>query len=348
MSIAAQNMVARDQDLVDKIGKLLAVAASTKNDEERDAFTARAMKLLSDNNLDMAAVEQGTSGAKAGKRTDEKHKGGFYKFQRALWADIADLNFCMYFSLRTWVPGRINRSVRQRYGSTEAARAAGEGGFEFQHRLVGRMVNVAGTLAMAKYLEEAIERKVRDRLPNQPALWYGPDMAIYREGIADEIRRKIRARRQEQLAEEQIKAGAAEEAEAAKRAGGASTGRAITLSSVKQSESDANYDFIHGDGASARKRAAAAVWRAEQAERRREEEAAYTKWAAENPEEVARQEKEERKRQKRRDAYIPKGRSYGSSKTDKYDSSEYWRGRDDGKSISIDLQVDDGPKGLLK
>lgn len=69
MPVSAQDMVARDQDLIDKIGKLLAVAASTRNDEERDAFTSRAMKLLSDNNLDMAAVESGTSSAKAASRT---------------------------------------------------------------------------------------------------------------------------------------------------------------------------------------------------------------------------------------------------------------------------------------
>jgi hypothetical protein len=346
MTATAQNMVARDQDLIDKIGKLLAVAASTTSDAERESFTNRAMALLAANNLDMAAVEQGTSGAKAAKRTDEKRKGGFYKFQRALWADVADLNFCMYFSLRTFIPGRINRSVRQRYGSTEAARLAGEGGYEFQHRLVGRTVNVAGTLAMTGYLEEAIERKVRARLPEQPKLWYSPEMAAYREGIADEIRRKIRKRRKQQLDEEQIKTAAAEEAEAEKYKAGNPTGRGITLSSVKQTESDANYDFIHGDGASAKKRAMLARARAEEAEARRLEEEAYTKWAAENPKEVARQAAEERRRQKQRDAYIPKGNT--RTKADKYDNAEYWLGREAGASISIDQQVDSGTKGFLK
>ncbi len=349
MSISEQNMVARDQDLIDKIGKLLAVAASTTNDAERDSFTARAMKLLSDNNLDMAAVEQGTSGAKAAKRTDEKRRGGYYAFQRALWADVADLNFCMYFNLRVWCPGRTSGYARKKYGSTAAARAAGKAGcFEFQHRLVGRTVNVAGTLAMTGYLEQAIERKVQARLPDQPQLWLSPEMKTYREGIADTIRRKIRDRREEQLAEEQLKAAAAEEAEAEKYKAGNPTGRGITLSSVKQTESDANYDFIHGDGASAKRRARIAAARAQEAEDRRIAEEAYTKWAAENPEELARQEAAERKRQKARDAYIPRGRSYGTTKKDKYNNAEYWRGREDGKSISIDPQVEGGPKGLLK
>lgn len=351
MPATDQNMVARDQDLIDKIGKLLAVAASTRNDEERDAFTARAMKLLSDNNLDMAAVESGTSGAKAAKRTDERRRGGYYEFQRSLWHAVADLNFCMYFNLRVFCPGRTSGYVRKKYGNMDAVRAAGKDGcFEFQHRLVGRTVNVAGTLAMVTYLEQAIERKVQDRLPGQPKLWLSPEMTIYREGIADEIRSKIRDRREEQLAEEQHKMAEAEEAEARAYEAGHSLGRSITLSSVKQTEADANYDFLHGDGASAKKRAEDAAYRAKAAERRRRDEEAYTAWAAANPEELARQEAEERKRQKRRDAYIPKGRArgYGSTKKDKYDNAEYWRGRDDGKSISIDQQVGGGAKGLLK
>jgi hypothetical protein len=334
--------IARDQDLIDKIGKLLAVAASTTNDAERDAFTNRAMALLAANNLDMAAVEQGTSGAKAAKRSDEKRKGGFFKFQRDLWASVADLNFCMYFSLRTYIPGRINRSKAQRYGGVKAAREAGEGGFEFQHRLVGRTVNVAGTLAMAGYLEEAIERKVRARLPDQPKLWYSPEMAAFREGIADEIRCKIRDRRAEQIAEEERKAAEAEEKAAQSYAGNNPLGTAITLSSVKQTERDANVDFIYGEGTSAKW----AAQRAARAAERAAAEAEYTAWAAANPEEVARQAAAERKKQKARDAYIPKGRA-SSSKASKYDNGEYWRGREAGKSISIDPQVEGGPKGLL-
>lgn len=198
--------VERDEKLIDQIGKLLAVAASTKNPDEKQAFEAKAMALIAQNNLDMAAIEIGGNSAKAAKRADEKHKGGLYQFQRDLWGAVADLNFCMYWNLYTYDPNKVSKYWARQYGGVAKVPEHRRGGYHFEHRLVGRVVNIAATRTMAGYLEEAIERAVRERLPNQPNLWFSSDMAAFREGASDEIRRKIYDRRRKLLDEEQRKA----------------------------------------------------------------------------------------------------------------------------------------------
>lgn len=106
----------RDEVLIDKIGKLLAKAAGTKNEVERDLFNAKAMQLIADNNLDMAAIEIGGNSAKAAKRTDEKLAGGLYQWQRDLWKAVADLNFCMYWTLYVYDAEKASKYWIRKYG----------------------------------------------------------------------------------------------------------------------------------------------------------------------------------------------------------------------------------------
>lgn len=338
-----ENRVERDQVLIDKIGKLLAVAASTKNDEERDAFTQRAMDLIAQNNLDMAAITEGGASAAAAKRADEKHKGGLYQFQRDLWQAVADLNFCMYWNLYTYDKEKVSKYWIRKYGGKANVPDWRKGGYHFQHRLVGRTVNIAGTLAMCTYLEQTMDRLVRERLPNNPGDWWGSWAVAYREGMADEIVKKIYARRKEVLAEEQRKAQEARDAELEKTKGAESTGTSITLVTVKKQEEEANYDFLHGDGAFARRMAQRAKWAQEQ----KEADEAYTAWAKANPEEARKQEEERRKASRRRTSWNA-GTGSGPKRAGDKHSGAYWAGREKGESISIDPQMGDRTPKRIK
>jgi hypothetical protein len=126
----------------------------------------------------------------------------------------------------------------------------------------------------------------------------------------------------------------------------------LTLKSVAESEEAANYDFLHGEGAWARKQKAIeeaekrwAERRAEQAKAEAEAERVYAEWAAANPEEAAKEAEKERKkaRQKaQRRALGGGGFRYRqeSASEKRRDSSAYWSGRDAGKDVSIDPQTD--------
>lgn len=334
--MATAERIERDQDMIDKIGKLLAFAASAKEQHLRDMYTAKAMDLIAQNNLDMAAIEEGTSGAKASKRADEKHSGGLYQFQRQLWHAVADLNFCMYFNLYTYDPDKVSKYWIRKCGGKQNAIDWGHGGgYRFEHRLVGRVVNIAGTVAMCQYIEQTIDRLVRERLPNNPSDWWGSWAVAYREGMADEVRTKIAARRREQLVEEQRKAEEAREAEIAKTKGMESTGTSLTLSSVKKAEEEANYDFMHGDGAYAKKMAQ----RAQRAEYWRLEEEKQAAWAKANPEEARKQEEARRKSARRSSWNAGTGR--GKERAGDKHNGAYWAGREKGESISIDPQMGD-------
>lgn len=342
--MATAEQIANDQDLVDKIGKLLAVAASTKNDAEREAFEARAFSLMEANNLDMAAIEMGNSSAKAAKRSDEKLAGGLYQFQRDIWAAVADLHFCMYWTLRVYDNTKTSRYWARQYGGAANVPEWRRGGFRFQHRLVGRTINITSARIMCEYILGRIEQLVRDRYPNQPNMWFSSEATAFREGIADEVEYKIFKRRQSQLAEADRKKREAEKEAAAKRGSGVSLGTELTLSNVKDNEEAGNYDFLHGDGAWAKKLAREAKW----AEERRLAEEEYTKWAQENPEEAKKQEEERRKRARSRNRSSWNAGMGRSAKEKRQESGEYWRGRKEGEKLSIDPQMATSTAGLLR
>jgi len=330
----------RDEILIDKIGKLLAKAAGTKNEIERDAFNAKAMQLIEDNNLSMAAIEIGGNSAKAARRTDEKLKGGLYQWQRDLWQAVADLNFVMHFQLYTYDANKVSKYWARKYGGVANVPDWRKGGYKFERRLVGRVVNVQATRVMAEYLEQAIERALKEELHYQGEHLFSEWANGFRTGAADEVIQKLVDRRREKLRDEKIKERQREAELRAKGAEGFSTDRAITLASVKEAEEAGNYDFIYGEGAYARMMAS----RAEAAERRREAERRYTEWAKANPEEAKKQEEESRKAARR---YGHTPWNYGMGKS-KYDKGGYNSGSRAGRNISIDQQMNHGTKGLLK
>ncbi len=235
------------QKVLDQIEKLFRVAGKTSNEAEATAFTAKANALMAAHNLTMSEVEQNSTEAVSGRRLDEQVAGGMYTYQKNLWRNIAELNFCMYFTLL----------VKTEPGSKKFRRGRK---FTNAHRVVGRQVNVAATKALASYLSSTIERECRKRLQDRTDLivkgnnqFYSSWAVAFREGMADRIIEKIQERRGNAIAKEEAAARKAAR-EAAKK--GLSTATAVSLRSIAEQEKIKNYDFIHGEGAWARKEAA--------------------------------------------------------------------------------------------
>lgn len=328
---------AEAEKIVERVQKLLTLAANNQNPEEAASATAKAQELLAAYNLDMAAVEE-ASGKRSGKREDAKLKGGVYEYQRDLWRAVAQLNFCLYWTQRTG--GWEDRRKRDEWSGELRLQKVWKRGY--QHRLVGRMVNTAASKAMAQYLEQEIERLLRKRLGDEPGanksyvtkMLFSKWAVSFREGAAASVIEKVYDRRREFLSEERRKKMEAEAAARTAGREGVSTATALTLHTYIDQETDANMDFLYGEGWSAKQ----ALERAERARKEKEADDAYTAWAEANPEEAA---KEEAKRQKEsRSRSSRRTRSYGGGGKE-IDRSAYYSGMDAGKSISLDLQTSD-------
>lgn len=306
---------------IEQVEKLLRLAGKNQNENEAAAATAKAQELLVKYNLDMSIVEQ-NSGASSGKREDTKFEGGLYHYQRDVWEAVAELNFCMYWNQYQYDDERTKHRRRA--------------SFRFQHRVVGRTVNVVATRGMADYLLGAIERMTRERFP-EPSQFFTRRANSFREGLAETVIGKIYDRRRHLLAEDKKKERDAKRAAEKMEREGVSTATGLTL---RKSEEDANIDFLYGEGTSAK-------WAQQQADAAAEaerEEAEYTAWAKAHPEEAAKKE-EERRKERRRGGF---GRaSYRDSKARDYGA--YYEGQDKGKGISIDQQAEQRKTaGLLK
>lgn len=320
--------------VMERIAKLFQLAEKNPNKEEAASAMSKAQELLAAYNLDMATIEKNTGDS--GKRLDEKVTGGMYKYQRELWEHIAELNFCMYWTML----------VRTKEGTPQFKRGRK---FTHEHRVVGRQVNVIATRNMGTYLEGVIKRLCIERMGDEGREGFYSSWAVaYREGIADSVMQKVRQRRRG--IEEEAQRKADEAAERAQRAG-ISVATALTLKSVAESEEAANYDFLHGAGAWARKQAAIEErqkrWAEERARQAAAEAAAekeYAEWAAANPEEAAKEAEKERKKARQREQRRANSGGFRyrqeSAADRRRDSSAYWSGRDAGKNVSIDPQTD--------
>lgn len=320
--------------VVDKIAKIFQLAEKNPNKEEAAAAMAKGQEMLAAYNLDMTTIEQNSGDT--GKRLDEKVTGGMYKYQRQLWTHLAELNFCMYWTML----------VRVKPGTPQAKRGRI---YTHEHRLVGRQVNCIATRNMGSYLEGVINRLCIERMGGEQRSGFYSSWAVaFREGIADSVMQKVRQRRRGQQEEEQRKADEAKER--AERAG-ISVATALTIKGVKDAEEIANYDFLNGAGAWAKREAQRAEnqkrWaeiRAQEAAEEAAAEAAHAAWAKANPEEAAKKAEKERKAARKKE----ERRSYGggfrysagpNKEEQRKESSAYWSGRDAGKSVSIDPQT---------
>lgn len=315
---------------VELVQKLLNLANKNTNEAEAASAMQRAQKLMEDYNLDMAKVERASGDT--GKREKASNEGGLYHWQRDLWRAVAELNFCVYWTATE----TTKRRKVDKYGYIHERR-----GYKFVHMLVGRTVNVTSTRVMAQYLEGAIERLTRERLNNDGKEFFTNWAMSYREGIAERVLKKVYLRRRERLAEERRKEADALAKAAQAGMAGASTSTALALQGFIEQEKDANYDFMHGEGASARKRER----EAKRAENLRKEQEEYTRWAAANPEEARRAEAKAERDAER----AANRRTSWDRKNDKRDWSAYHAGYNKGEEVSIDQQAGrNKTAGLLK
>lgn len=304
--------------IADRIQKLLALANNNPNEHEAAAATEKAQALLEAYNLDLMEL-----GGKDAGRKDTKLKGGLYRWQRGLWEEIASLNFCMYWSIK---------------GMTR--------GSKYEHRLLGREVNVASTRVMAEYLEQTIERLTREQFNNDPKRYFSKAGIAYREGMADSLCGRLRERRYEQ--KKQAEREKREQEATSKHPGAAQTENALTVIDVASSENDLNHDFLNSwePGTTAQRRkvreAESERYMEEARARQRAREEADALLRETNPDEWQRLRDEEAKQQEKwrkreeRNAKRRKGYAYTGPKV-RHES--YHAGYDKGGEISLDQQV---------
>lgn len=320
-------------NILSKLGKLLQTKGTTE--AEAESRTAKAMELLAKYNLSMDDVMREADGT--GKRAEEKLKGGFYQFERDLWTAVAELNFCWY--LRWWTHERTDKPRKYKvndpnsYDYDEYRYAYGSKKV-YQHRIIGRQVNIAGTKAMATYLIQTTQRLTLERLHGDNSQMLSRWAISYKEGIVARVCEKLYDRRRQVLSEEREKQRAAEKMAMA----GASTETALSLATHTQREREANYDFVMGEGWSAR----AAADRAERAMLDRMSQEDYTAWAAANPEKAAARAEEERNARRSR------SRGGGASQERQRDWGAFRAGYEAGEKVGIDPQAEGHkPKGYL-
>lgn len=322
---------------IEKIQKLLDRAANTSSESEAAEARAKAQKWLTQYNLNVATVEAAKGGT--AKREQANINGGFYAFQRALWKAVAELNFCIYWT-QSYIAKDQPYSIRATVYHDTPGAYLGKGKKDMtrkRHAVVGRIVNTRATIAMATYLQGAIERALAERLSassreeNMKSFWAWS----FRKGCAARLMEEARDRREKFVAAEEQKRRKAERA--AKRASsGASVSTALSINTLVDQETDANQDFIHGEGWSAKQ----AAKRAERARLRKEAEDNYTKWAKAHPKEA--QAKWSYSDKSGRIWTMGRHSTKGAAKSDNYDTSAYYAGYDAGQKIGLDPQVDTG------
>lgn len=317
------------------VQKLLAKANGTDSEAEAATFTARAMEMLAAYNLDLSSLEQG--GAGGGQREDARVRGGMYTFERELWEGVALLNFCMYFTTR-----EISWTGQRHYSKRKIA---------FRHRFVGRVVNTTATRVMGQYIQGTIERLVQERFPVNSQR-FTREAVAYREGMAEAVLDKLNERRRAQQAQQDEQAERDRAAADRAARAGVSTATALTIRDVIKSEHEANYDFLHGEGAWAKKQERdkrwEEGWEKRQAARAAVEaaaEATHAAWAAAHPEEAAKEEKKrlaaERAASRRADRRTGGRHRAPSDRERRQGSNYFYEGFDKGKaSISIDPQAE--------
>ncbi len=327
MTDTIQQLDEGQRRVLPKIEALLRLADKGKNSspEEAASAAAKAQELLLAYNLDSSLVG---AGGEDGRREEQKTKGGFYLYQRDLWKAVAELNFCLHFVSGEYVN---ERTQRQNWDGTWYTLT--QDTWKKHHRLIGKRVNVIATRNMAEYLEAAIEALVTEKVIPRGHKNQSRFANSFREGAAHTILLKLAERRSELLAEEERQAKKVEaEAQAAARAG-ISTATALTISSVMQTERDANMDHLYGEGWSAQTRAK----RAEAAEKRRQAEEDYTRWAAAHPEEARKQAEEAKKEREKEEKRAARRSAGGGGK--EYDPHAFWSGHDAAKSIGLEQQI---------
>jgi len=319
---------AKTEAVIDKVRKLLALANNNDNEHQAEAAANKARELLEAYNLDMAIVNKAHN--TFAPRDKQILRGGLYTWQRELWYQVAQLNFCKY-----WY-----------YKGTKA-------GQQYQHEVLGSKANVIATQVMANYLQEATERLARRWVhENRPGRSIFIKEAIaFREGVANRLITRLYTIRIDRLREEEARIKKEREANAS---AGIFTENALVLSDVINTEEDLNNDHLYGDppGTSARRRKEREARQAAAEKAAAEEMRRQAEWDAAHPEEAkARRKKEDAERKRRSDEYWDKESKRRPRKMtaeeERRQMGSYRTGYNKGDEISLDKQVDHNPTKRL-
>jgi len=243
--------------ILDRVVKLLKLASNNPNAEEAASAAAKAQEIMTQHNLDMGSIER-KSGATDEKREKEAVEGSFYKYNHDLYAAVAKLNFCMHWITKEMIQSQLppkNSNDRREWksqGCPENFRI-----LRPVHKLIGRKVNVAMTKVMVGYLDQAIERLLREWMAEynyDSTMLFSRKAMNFREGAVANLIDRIQEERDRVDLERQKKAKE-EERRAAHPASAPSTGTALVLADYAASEEAGNYDARYGEGAWARRQA---------------------------------------------------------------------------------------------
>lgn len=309
------------QPIIERIQKLLALAGNNSNEHEAALAAEKAAAMMAEHNISILSLNRQTNTNAA--RKDKQRKGGLYSWQRDIWKAVAELNFCMYFSIK---------------GTTK--------GSSYEQRLIGSEVNVISAEVLGEYLQQTIDRMGHTwAKDNGYKSGFVREAIAYREGLAVGLVARITRimRDREAKAHEESKANTA------------SGSTALTILDVLGSEHDLNQDYIKGyePGTHAR-------IRREYEERARAREEANRKWREENPEQAAafdeQRERENRewmeeymKKQAKRAKKEPKPRYRALTDREKRASlSAHTEGYFDSDKISLNKQVDSEEKARIE
>jgi hypothetical protein len=162
------------------------------------------------------------SGDSHTKRDDKTTSGGLYKWQRTVWKQTAELNFCVHIAIK---------------GQAKGAK--------YENRVIGSPVNVLATRLMAEYLQETIERVATEWAIDQGyKSRYVSEAIQYREGMAERIAERLANLQWERM--QKARKEKAEREAAQRHPASASSGTSIVLVDIAENESDLNNDFLRG------------------------------------------------------------------------------------------------------
>ena len=348
-----------DEELADRIMKILAMAKHKDSNENEAANAMRmAQKLADAHNLSLANLDPESRSSAGKKRAGQKTNGGLYVWQRELYAAIAKLNHCKHWCSEEEETGKVSAYEKRKWGAEEAKYRAENGyaswGKTFRHRLLGSPVNVISTQMMADYLQDAIERMARDYVGNDAKKFFIPDAIAFREGMASRIVMRLEEKRREDVEEQERM-----KKEAQDRGDGSSL---VITTDVISAEEEANYDYLNGEGAWARKVAAEAESQRKYYERLAAAEEArkiQAEWDKAHPVEAAERDakaaaewaayvKSQPKYRPSRASSMPRERS-ATDRERRQSSTGYYDGSAAGSKVSLDKQVGSkGNGGLLK
>lgn len=305
---------ARAMEIIEKVKKLLAIAAddSAVNEHQAASAAAKAQELLEAYNLDMAQIDDN----RTSDRQDKKRKGGLYKWQRSLWDSVAKLNFCMYWSEK---------------GNYKGAK--------YEHRVLGRQENVIGAEILADYLQQTIERIAQDTARERELNVFCKPMIAFREGMAERLCERLLALRREKLAAEKEQ----QAKDQAQQANGDTT-NALVLATLIADEESLNYDHLYGfePGTTARRRQKAQEgYKRSMADREQ--------WKLDNPVAYAAEReasrkadeaywKKEERNARRRKGYRPRAES---AEDRRRGMAEFGEGYSAGGDVSLNQQLND-------